>query len=302
MLNAQWLETFVTLCDEGHFTRAAARLNMTQPGVSQHLRKLEAQLGQPLLSRDGKSFVLTPAGTALREIGTRRREEERGLRRSLQQDDPGAGAVALACSGSLALIVYPRMIARMVEAPALALHVEACPQPRILEAVAEGKADLGIADHAPAHPRLEGERIGRDALCLVLPAGAPAPATLADLDRLGFIAHPDGFAYADALLGANFARDYAGADRLRQRSFVNQIGQIPEPVAQGLGYTILPRSGVEGFAGRDRLSVATLPRPVQRELWLIRRRNRVVPARVARIAQDLRALFAERLRDGAAIG
>ena len=64
MLNATWLETFVTLTEIGHFTRAAEKLNMTQPGVSQHLRKLEEQVGQSLIAQEGKSFTLTPAGEA----------------------------------------------------------------------------------------------------------------------------------------------------------------------------------------------------------------------------------------------
>lgn len=62
MLNATWIETFTVLAEEGHFTRAAQRLNMTQPGVSQHLRKLERQVGHPLIAQDGKSFTLTEAG------------------------------------------------------------------------------------------------------------------------------------------------------------------------------------------------------------------------------------------------
>ena len=68
MLNATWLDTFTTLCETGHFTRAAERLNMTQPGVSQHLRKLEAQLGQSLIAREGKSFTLTAAGEAVFQV------------------------------------------------------------------------------------------------------------------------------------------------------------------------------------------------------------------------------------------
>ncbi len=64
MLNATWIETFTVLAEEGHFTRAAQRLNMTQPGVSQHLRKLEQQLGQPLIVQSGKGFTLTAAGAA----------------------------------------------------------------------------------------------------------------------------------------------------------------------------------------------------------------------------------------------
>ncbi|WP_370196074.1 MULTISPECIES: LysR family transcriptional regulator [Aurantimonas] len=87
MLNAQWLETFTTLCETGHFTRAASRLAMTQPGVSQHLRKLEEQLGERLVTRDGKSFSLTPAGEAVLAVGRARRVEEQALRTAILRDD-----------------------------------------------------------------------------------------------------------------------------------------------------------------------------------------------------------------------
>ena len=80
MLNAQWLETFTALSETGSMTRTAAALNMTQPGVSQHVKKLEAQLGTPLLRRDGRSFTLTPAGERVRALGLARRAEEARLR------------------------------------------------------------------------------------------------------------------------------------------------------------------------------------------------------------------------------
>lgn len=289
MLNAGWLQTFVTLCEVGHFTRAAAALNMTQPGVSQHVKKLEAEVGAPLLSRDGKSFVLTPAGEAVLEIGRRRRAEDQALRRQLQADDPDRGQVSVACSGSIALLLYPRFMELMAAAPALDLMLEAAPQGRILEGILAGSYDLGIVDHAPTHPRLDGGQVGRDELCLLLPGGHPAPESLAELEALGFIAHPDGFSHADELLGANFPGDYPGADRLVRRSFINQIGQIPEPVVRGIGYTILPRSGVDSSPHRGQLSVPALPKPVQHELWLIQRRSRVLPAR----SRKLRAEIAE---------
>lgn len=292
MLNAAWLETFATLCDIGHFTRAAAALNMTQPGVSQQLRKLEAQLGQPLLSRDGKRFTPTPAGEAVLALARRRRAEEAALRAGLGQDDPAAGQVALACSGSLALLLYPRFLQLMAAAPALSIRLEAAPQAQVIAGVLEGSHDLGLTDHAPGHPRLEGVIVGQDELCLVLPRDCPPPESFAALDALGFVAHPDGFAYADALLGANFAADYPGADRLRQRSFINQIGQIPAPVVAGIGYTILPRSGVDAHPGRDRLQCLALPVPVRHALWLIHRRNRVLPARVQRLRDETAALLA----------
>ncbi|WP_118132742.1 LysR family transcriptional regulator [Oceanicella sp. SM1341] len=291
MLNATWLETFATLCDLGHFTRAAAALNMTQPGVSQHVKKLEARVGQPLLTRDGKSFTLTPAGEAVLAIARRRRAEENTLKAELQHDDPDRGRVSVACSGSLALLLYPRFMELMAGAPELSLVLEATPQSGVLEGVVSGRFDLGIVDHSPNHARLEGESVGQDELCLLLPAGPTGPESLADLDTLGFIAHPDGFSHADDLLGANFPDEYPGADRLRQRSFINQIGQIPDPVMRGLGYTILPRSGLDAHPGRARLKVMPLRVPVRHELWLVRRRNRVLPARAGRIRSEIAGIL-----------
>ncbi|MBE9636353.1 LysR family transcriptional regulator [Salipiger mangrovisoli] len=293
MLNSVWLNSFVTLCETGHFTRAAARLNMTQPGISQHLKKLEEQVGQPLLSRDGKSFIPTPAGEAVLELGQRRRVEEAALRDALRHDDPQAGEVSLACSGAIALLVYPRLIALMRAAPKLVVRLEAAPQARIAEGVAAGVFDLGVIGHPPGQARLEGVEIGADSLCLALPPGSTPRPGIADLQELGFIGHPDGSAYADELLSANYPEDYPGAEHLNLRSFVNQIGQILEPVAQGIGFTVLPRSGIDAYPGRQRLTLARLPTDVRHPQWLVQRRGRALPRR----AEALRAVLREALRD-----
>lgn len=295
MLNATWLETFTALCEAGHFTRAAERLHMTQPGVSQHLKKLEAQVGQKLITWQGKSFTLTPAGEAVFALGLSRRAEEKRLRDAIETDDRDAGPVHISCSGSFAMLLYPILLEWMQSAPELSVHLQAAPQADILAGLLEGRFDLGVLGADPDHARLEAQHIGREELCLLLPAGAAPPETFADLDAHGFIAHPDGYAYADDLLKLNFPEDYPGADRLRLRGSVNQIGQIPAPVANGIGYTLLPRSGVEAFADKAQLSVVPLPKRRWHELWLASRRGRSAPARVLH-TQEMIAEAARQLR------
>ncbi|WP_055082932.1 LysR family transcriptional regulator [Jannaschia donghaensis] len=285
MLNATWLDTFVTLAETGHFTRTAERLTMTQPGVSQHLRKLERQVGQRLIAQEGKSFALTPAGEAVRDLGHARRSQERHLRAAIATDDPDIGEVRIACSGSFAQLLYPRVLAIMQDAPRLTIHLEAAPQDSVLSGVLDGRFDLGVVGQDPGHPRLGARLIGREELCLILPADAVGqPPTFETLENRGFVAHPDGYAYANELLSLNFPKTFTGADRLRVRTFVNQIGQIPAPVADGIGYTLLPRSGIEAFPRRDLLTVATLPHRCHHELWSIHRKGPELSARVARIA------------------
>ena len=283
MLNATWLETFTTLAEEGHFTRAAARLNMTQPGVSQHLRKLERHLGQKLIAQDGKSFTLTDAGEAVRALGLSRRAEERALHEALARDDPERGEVRIACSGSFAMLFYPRAIALMRHAPGLAIHVEAAPQARILAGVLDGGFDLGVIGADPRHPRLDARRIGQEELCLLLPKQAGADPEFEMLESLGLIAHPDVYRYADDLFPPNFPGDYVGSDRLRLRSSVNQISQIASPVAEGVGYTLLPRSGLAAFPSAGQVQVARLPVPHHQDLWSICRGGRRPSARLGRI-------------------
>jgi DNA-binding transcriptional LysR family regulator len=79
---------------------------------------------------------------------------------------------------------------------------------------------------------------------------------------------------------------HAGLDPTAEPSkFLNQIGQIPSPVAKGIGYTLLPRSGIEAFSERDRLKVVALPHRRYHDLWSIIQRGHEPTARLRTIMQ-----------------
>jgi DNA-binding transcriptional LysR family regulator len=65
MFDALLLKTFVTVVDEEGFSRAAQKLHLTQSAVSGHMRRLEMQIGKPLLTRTTRSQQLTPDGERL---------------------------------------------------------------------------------------------------------------------------------------------------------------------------------------------------------------------------------------------
>ena len=60
------LKTFITVAEEEHLTRAAQRLNTSQPAVSAHIKSLEEELGLSLFIRTPKGMRLTEEGTALK--------------------------------------------------------------------------------------------------------------------------------------------------------------------------------------------------------------------------------------------
>ncbi|MFX8301181.1 LysR family transcriptional regulator, partial [Acinetobacter baumannii] len=65
------LQQFLAVAELLHFGRAAQALHMSQPPLTQAVRKLETQLGVQLFERSSRSVRLTPAGTALQALATR---------------------------------------------------------------------------------------------------------------------------------------------------------------------------------------------------------------------------------------
>src|SRR5258708_16929640 len=65
MLDLELLRSFVSVVDAGGFTRAGERVHRTQSTVSQQIKRLEDDVGQPLLNRNGKAVTPTEAGEKL---------------------------------------------------------------------------------------------------------------------------------------------------------------------------------------------------------------------------------------------
>jgi DNA-binding transcriptional LysR family regulator len=156
-------------------------------------------------------------------------------------------------------------------------------------AVLDNRFDLGLAPLKPADARLKVERFAQEPLELVAPAGAEIN-SWADLERLGFIDHPDGQAMAGRLLSRRFPGS-PGAHRLPCRGFTNQIGLILDPVARGLGFSVLPRYARLAFAQPERIQVIEGTPQVVDTLWLLYRAEWPLSARAQTVLQRLRPHF-----------
>ena len=74
------LFTFLTLCETMSYTKAADRLHLTQPAVTQHVKYLEREFGAPLFHYASKSLSLTPEGELLRQYAVAVRADSEKLR------------------------------------------------------------------------------------------------------------------------------------------------------------------------------------------------------------------------------
>jgi len=290
MLNPAWMKTFITLIDTKHFTKTADRLFMTQPGVSQHIKKLEQACGHALIKRHNKSFEITEAGKTVYDYAKQLDIRQSEMLESLNQDDPHSGKISLSCSGSLALLLYPNLLNLQCKYPTLVPHVEAAPHHKILADIISGETDLGIVTQAITDPRVESEKLGYEPLCLMLPKQEAGTAlNLEKLKQIGLIAHPDVEHYLSIYLSQCGEKPLAGISihQLPVSGYVNQLSQILLPVAQGLGFTVLPKSALDTFVHKDQVAMYQPQNEVIETLYLLTKRYRQIPARFKTIKQLL---------------
>jgi DNA-binding transcriptional LysR family regulator len=290
MLNPAWLRSFSTLAAEGTFTRAAEALALTQAAVSQHIRQLETQLG-PLLIRRARGVELTPAGHALLAYCEEVERAGRCLASRLSDADALQGTVSIITPGSVGLSTYPKLLDIQCDTPGLVVRHRFAPEDDVLKAVLDSRADMGIVSRRPDDERLAVEPFCEEALELVVPADAEVHGW-DDLVRLGFIDHPDGHAMATRLL----SRRYPGKRSLGDipvTGFTNQIALILEPVARGLGFSVMPRHARKAFPRPGAIRVLDADRSVVETLWLIHRAEWELPRRARHVVEALHRRLAK---------
>ncbi|WP_321916220.1 LysR family transcriptional regulator [Paraburkholderia sp. J11-2] len=287
MLNPQWLRSFACVAELGGFTRAANQLGLTQAAVSQHVQHLEAQLG-PLLIRRGRQFELMPAGAALLDYYNEVEASHKRLQARLSDATVDSGEVSLITPGSVGLALYPLLLDLQRAHPGLVIRHRFAPDPETREAVLDKRYELGLVTLRPDDARLAAEPFAEEPLELVVPAGEDVKGW-ADLERLGFIDHPDGQAMATRLLARHFPAN-PGVLSLPQHGFSNQISLILEPVARGLGFTVIPRHAREAFAQARAIRVIECGAPVVDTLWLIHRAEWPLSSRAIWVLNEIRRM------------
>ena len=180
------LQYFVTVAEELHFGRAAERLRIVQPAVSQQISRLERELGVRLLDRTSRRVMLTPAGE--RVLGAARETLAAAARVRVV-----AGEQAAALRIGLATCVTPRVdraLTRMrdSERPAEPKLVD-LPVTARLDAVRNGELDLALVRGAVTSTAMTVTRAWSEPLHAVLsrdhPAAGEPSVSLHDLDPYG---------------------------------------------------------------------------------------------------------------------
>lgn len=241
------LRYFVAVAEELHFRRAAERLHMSQPPLSQQIRALEDELGFELLIRTRRRVELTPAGAAfLRDARALLGELEGAVATARRIDAGQTGRLRIGFVGSALLSIVPGTVERFrASRPGVAIELRERSTVDQLRAVAAGVVDVGLVRPPIEDDRgLRAETVLRERTVAALPAAHPlATLTRVPLRRLAAEPHvlfprDQAPGFHDLLIGS-LAGTGAGP---RVIQYAPEMLTIIGLVAAGTGVSLVPAS------------------------------------------------------------
>ena len=249
-LELRQLRHFVTVAEELHFGRAAERLHMTQPPLSQSIAGLEELLGAPLFLRNRRQVALTAAGAALLPEARRLLEDAGALPDLVRRVAAGeAGRLTLAFVSTADYSVLPAILQRYRAAfPDVQLVLREATSDVQTEELLDGRIDAGfVIPPLPgqAGTSLDYMKVLEEPLILCAPAGLGAlagsgPVRLRDLPPLPLVIFPRAAAPAlyDAILSCFRAAGITpviGQEALQMQTIVSLV-------SGGMGLALVPQS------------------------------------------------------------
>jgi len=265
------LTYFVAVAEEGSFSRAAAKVRVAQPSLSQQIRKLEAEVGQPLFDRLPRSVVLTEAGRCLIDYARQILAAIGDARRSVDElKDEVSGRLAVGAIPTIAPYILPELVGKFQKHyPEVSPEIVEDVTDGITRRVEAGELDVALASTCQQSPTLRRESLGNEPLLALVPEGHPlAKKTLVELDDLKsqrFLLLHEMHCLSQQV------HHLLDSRRLRPEIALagSQLGTIANMVAAEIGVSIVPQMMVKHQATSGCVSLPFAPPVPERELNLL---------------------------------
>lgn len=244
-MDLRHLRYFVTVAEERHFGRAAARLHMAQPPLSQAVRQLEAELGVELLRRTTRRVDLTTVGIAYLQRARVILEEVEGATQLARRVAAGSvGHLSIGCVGTATYSILPALSRHLsAELPGIDFSFRGeMLAPGQVEALRAGSIDIALLRPPVADASLKVSTLRRDRLVVALPADHAlsrrtrvAARDLADQD---LIVHSGDHRSVMYDVVVRMLHEAGVAPRIRHE--VGETSTLITLVAGGLGVAVVP--------------------------------------------------------------
>ncbi len=286
------LEVLVAVAEEKGFSRAAERLRRTQPAVSQAIRRLEAEVGTPLVDRSSKDGTLTAAGRALHEAALRMLNLRAEAQATLQElGDLRQGKVTVAANEYTVTHLLPVVADFRRRHPQVKIEVRRSRASVIPSQVLDRAVDLGVVTYRPAQPGLRAIPVATDDVALLVAPGhrlaGRGQVSIRELGVESFLAHD--------VRSPNRERVVQAFERRRTPLHIAvelpTLEAIKRLVEEGHGVALMPRRAAHAEIARGQLvALGVREMRIERHLYLLHRRGAALSHAAAAFLDCARAV------------
>ncbi len=274
-MDVNQLEVFLGVARERSFSRAAQSLHRTQPAISQAIRRLEVELGEPLFDRSSKDGSMTAAGRVLFDYAHQMLNLRHNAHTAIRElRDLHRGKLSLSANEYTVTSLLPLIPVFRARHPHIKIEVKRSLASRIPSEVLKREVEIGVVSFKPADPNIKAVAIGSDELALIVSPSHPLAAkeivSVRELGAEAFIAHNVPSPY----------RERVTKTFEKYRTPLNISMEMPtleatkRLVEMGMGVALVPRLAAETEIARQQLvGLRVREMRLERKLHLIFRKG-----------------------------
>ena len=269
------LEVVAAVAQEKSFSRAAEALHRTQPAVSQAIRRLEAELGEPLFDRSSKDGTLTAAGVVLLEFAHQMLNLRSNAHTALKElKDLHRGKLTLSANEYTVMYLLPLVPVFRARHPHIKIEVKRSLASRIASEILGRETEIGIVSFKPNDPTVAAMPVLMDELALIVAPGHPLSerqtVSVRELGAESFIAHNVPSPYRERVI-KTFEKYKTPLNISMELPTLEAIKRFVE---REMGVALVPRLTAQAEIARGQLKALTVREmKLERRLHLIYRKG-----------------------------
>jgi DNA-binding transcriptional LysR family regulator len=269
------LEVLIAVAQEKSFSRAAERLHRTQPAISQAIRRLENEIGEPLFDRSSKDGTMTAAGRVLFGLAQQMLNLRHNAHAAIKElKGLHRGKLSLSANEYTVMYLLPLLPVFRARHPHIKIDVKRSLASRISSEILARETEIGIVSFKPNDPAIASVAVLTDELSLIVPLNHPlAEKKIVSVRELGaesFIAHNVPSPYRERVV-RTFEKYRTPLNISLEMPTLEAIKRFVEG---GMGVALVPRLAAQAEIARGQIAALTVKEmKLERKLYLVYRKG-----------------------------
>lgn len=269
------LEVLVAVAQEKSFSRAAERLHRTQPAISQAIRRLETEIGEPLFDRSSKDGTMTPPGRILFELAQQMLNLRHGAHAAIRElKGLHRGKLSLSANEYTVMYLMPLLPVFRARHPHIKIDVKRSLASRISSEILARETEIGVMSFKPNDPSITAVPVLTDDLALIVPTSHPlAGKKIVSVRELGaesFVAHNVPSPYRERVV-RTFEKYRTPLNISMELPTLEAIKRFVEA---GMGVALVPRLTAQVEIARGQVAALVVREmKLERKLYLVYRKG-----------------------------